>query len=525
MCVTGRLAALAVVAALISPTAASGQDYSFGDWARDQGYSPGDVMPETVMAFIPPWEPGPVPRIDSLDGIGEFDWTTTPTTQLWLHDNQISSIEPGDFDGLVNVWGLYLNRNRLSNIESGDFSGLANLTGLQLEGNQISSIEAGAFNELANLHWLWLYGNQISSIESGDFSGLASLTELSLGANQISSIESGDFSGLASLTVLSLGGNRISSIESGAFSGLASLTELGLSGNQISSVESTDVSGLASLTKLSLGATGYYYDAFVSKYDASGTFEWTRQLGTSSHDISQAVSADGLGNVYISGVTEGGLEGNNAGDGDAFISKYDASGALQWTRQLGTSSDDYSHGVSADGLGNVYISGETKGDLEGTNAGGSDAFISRYDASGTFEWTRQLGTNRLDYSSGVSVDELGNVYISGGTKGDLEGTNAGGTDAFVAKFMDFSEPLLGDINDDGEINGLDVDPFVDVLLASRFDVAADMNGDGVVNGLDVAPFVAAVVGGDSHHIPEPSTLLLAAIALLGLLYWQRTGIA
>ena len=43
-----RLATLAVLAVLISPTMASGQDYTFGDWARDQGYEPGDVMPEVV---------------------------------------------------------------------------------------------------------------------------------------------------------------------------------------------------------------------------------------------------------------------------------------------------------------------------------------------------------------------------------------------------------------------------------------------------------------------------------------------
>ena len=47
-----RLATLAVVAALISPTVASGQDYTFGDWARDQGYEPGDVMPEEVDANV-----------------------------------------------------------------------------------------------------------------------------------------------------------------------------------------------------------------------------------------------------------------------------------------------------------------------------------------------------------------------------------------------------------------------------------------------------------------------------------------
>ena len=52
-----------------------------------------------------------------------------------------------------------------------------------------------------------------------------------------------------------------------------------------------------------------------------------------------------------------------------------------------------------------------------------------------------------------------------------------------------------------------------MLLASQFDVAADMNGDGVVNGLDVDPFVEAVVGGGAQAVPEPSTLLLCIIAL------------
>jgi hypothetical protein len=62
------------------------------------------------------------------------------------------------------------------------------------------------------------------------------------------------------------------------------------------------------------------------------------------------------------------------------------------------------------------------------------------------------------------------------------------------------------------VNGVGVDQFVDVLLASRFDVAADMNLDGQVNGLDVDPFVAAVVGG-TQQIPEPSALLLCIIAM------------
>jgi hypothetical protein len=76
--------------------------------------------------------------------------------------------------------------------------------------------------------------------------------------------------------------------------------------------------------------------------------------------------------------------------------------------------------------------------------------------------------------------------------------------------------LLGDVNLDGQVNGLDVDPFVDTLLNGPYLAEADVNEDSEVNGLDVDPFVAAVVGGATaqHAIPEPSTLLLALLALL-----------
>jgi len=67
---------------------------------------------------------------------------------------------------------------------------------------------------------------------------------------------------------------------------------------------------------------------------------------------------------------------------------------------------------------------------------------------------------------------------------------------------------------------LDVDPFVDVLLNGPFQAAADMNEDGEVNGLDVDPFVAAVVGGGVAAVPEPSTLLLCLLALGRLTGWR-----
>ena len=55
--------------------------------------------------------------------------------------------------------------------------------------------------------------------------------------------------------------------------------------------------------------------------------------------------------------------------------------------------------------------------------------------------------------------------------------------------------VLGDVNCDGDVNLLDVAPFVDLLTSGLFSNKADINQDGEVNLLDVAPFVALLTGG------------------------------
>lgn len=55
--------------------------------------------------------------------------------------------------------------------------------------------------------------------------------------------------------------------------------------------------------------------------------------------------------------------------------------------------------------------------------------------------------------------------------------------------------LLGDVNLDGEVNLLDVGPFVDLISLNTFQDEADINLDGAVNLLDVGPFVDLLSGG------------------------------
>ena len=49
--------------------------------------------------------------------------------------------------------------------------------------------------------------------------------------------------------------------------------------------------------------------------------------------------------------------------------------------------------------------------------------------------------------------------------------------------------MLGDVNQDGQINLLDVAPFIEVLSNNSFQVEADLNQDCSIDLLDVSLFV------------------------------------
>ena len=93
---------------------------------------------------------------------------------------------------------------------------------------------------------------------------------------------------------------------------------------------------------------------------------------------------DSSDNIYVTGSTSGGLDGNtNSGIHDIFLVKYNSSGIKQWTNQLGTSSGEQGYGVTVDSSDNIYVTGTTGGGLDGnTNSGGSDIFLMKFNSDG-----------------------------------------------------------------------------------------------------------------------------------------------
>jgi uncharacterized protein (UPF0548 family) len=181
-------------------------------------------------------------------------------------------------------------------------------------------------------------------------------------------------------------------------------------------------------------------DFFLAKYDSTGHKLYTKQMGvTGAYTEARSVATDANGNVYVAGDTDGDLDGHTlTGTEDFFLTKYDSAGKKVYTRLLGvTGAATYAASVAADGSGNVYVAGGTDGGLDGNSLTGTyDFFLTEYDSAGSKQYTKQMGVTGVDtHATGVATDSNGNVYVGGTTYGGLDGNSLTGTaDFFLTKY-------------------------------------------------------------------------------------------
>jgi len=181
-------------------------------------------------------------------------------------------------------------------------------------------------------------------------------------------------------------------------------------------------------------------DAILFKYDASGNHLWAKQFGTAGSDFISGAVADAAGDLYIAGRAGGSLLGPPLGKADALLMKFNGDGDLLWGRQFGTAEGDAATALAFDPQGNIVVAGQTSGNLGGANAGDTDAFLSRFDPLGNLLGTTQFGSAGSDSVAGLTIDSLGYAYVVGTTNGDLGAPAAGHADAFLVKLAPVPEP-------------------------------------------------------------------------------------
>ncbi|MCC6369889.1 MAG: T9SS type A sorting domain-containing protein, partial [Bacteroidia bacterium] len=210
------------------------------------------------------------------------------------------------------------------------------------------------------------------------------------------------------------------------------------------------------------------YDAFLVKFNSNGVKDWGTYYGSTQMEMGQDCAVDLLGNVYLAGysgsptsnqiATPNSHQDTSGGNFDAFLIKFTNQGVRQWGTYYGGAGMDCGMGCTTDSTGNIYLCGFTNsldsnsistiGSHQINYGGGSswgDAFITKFNSSGTRIWGTYYGGPKEDWSVSCAAENNGNVYLIGttnsdstnaiATNGSFQETFGGGiSDAFVAAF-------------------------------------------------------------------------------------------
>lgn len=211
-------------------------------------------------------------------------------------------------------------------------------------------------------------------------------------------------------------------------------------------------------------------DAFVFKLSADGShLLYGTYLGGTADDHGAAIAVDASGSAYVTGSTystnfpvAGASQGTLAGGQDAFLAKLSADGSsLLFGTFLGGSGGTLGYpesgqGIALDAQGGVYVTGVTSSTnfptlnpLQSSLRGSSDAFVTKWSASGALVYSTYLGGTGVDAGNAIAVDSNGSAYIAGQTfSSDLAVTNTyqavsgGDYDGFWAKLSSSGNSLV-----------------------------------------------------------------------------------
>lgn len=277
--------------------------------------------------------------------------------------------------------------------------------------------------------------------------------------------------------------------------------------------------GGGTLTSAGLG------DVYLARLDASGNHVWSKRFGDAGAQSGAAVAVDGSGYAMATGsfsgsVSFGGGVLTSAGSTDVFLARYDSGGSHVWSKRFGDASAQDGTELSCDAAGNPVLAGSFSGkvDFGGgslTSAGLGDAFLAKFDTSGSLSWSRAFGSTGADVGGGLAVDGSRDVVLTGSFQGSVDFgggalTAAGGSDLFVARFsasgVHVSSARAGDaLGQEGLSAAIDVAG--NVLFAGRFQGTVDFGGGVLTSAGGYDGFLAKLGQGSSLRNVTPCRVL------------------
>lgn len=193
-------------------------------------------------------------------------------------------------------------------------------------------------------------------------------------------------------------------------------------------------------------------DAFLAKLDANGVRSWGTYYGGLSGTTgttATASSANAMGQVCMVGFTDAttGIAtafthktAKDANSIDAFLVLFNTNGQRIWGTYLGGEGDDRISDISLDDTGSPVVIGETMstagiatvGSFDGSYAGGRDAFVARFTATGTRIWGTYIGGSSGESGGGICYVGSSSIAVCGTTGSSSGIASSGSFDAVLS---------------------------------------------------------------------------------------------
>ncbi len=208
-------------------------------------------------------------------------------------------------------------------------------------------------------------------------------------------------------------------------------------------------------------AIGGAADAIVAKVNPAGTaLVYSTFFGGSDSDSANAIAVNDAGQAFVTGSTASAnfptknpLQPAYGGFNvpDAFVAKFNFAGsALEYSTWLGGSVNDSGVAIAIDGLGNAYITGNTRStNFPLMNPLQSqlrfmDVYVAKLNPAGSaLVYSTLLGGDSDELVGSLAVDSRGNVYVVGVTASfnfpivnPLQANMLISPDGFIAKLTD-----------------------------------------------------------------------------------------
>lgn len=180
---------------------------------------------------------------------------------------------------------------------------------------------------------------------------------------------------------------------------------------------------------------GYNNDAFILKYDATGTLLWSKNYGGTGDDSCAEIAQLNDGSLVI--------VGHSTSTNSAYAAKYDITGNLLWTKTWGNSTANWFQSVASTTDGGFVTTGYT-----GYGSGSYDIAVVKYDSDGNLEWDKAWGKTNYDFGGTIKQTTDGGYII----EGNSNSVGAGGYDMVFVKYSSTGslewDATWGGVNDD-----------------------------------------------------------------------------